>query len=207
LSNPAIEVQKAAANMIRYAPDNEQAAFFKLAIEKLGNIIIEPPLYDWNDIHEDRFSRKEFPKTGSKTTLIGGRLKNKAIIRHIDPEHFLIWKDLYEDYEFWRNNDFDYVPIEPIISYRLEKDGKVAIFSGVLDLNLERWQKITSQFIPELETQRGKILEALDRKGINHGHAHGGNFCLRFWRDESGRPDMNKTPRLYLIDFDQAVSP
>ena len=33
------------------------------------------------------------------------------------------------------------------------------------------------------------------------------NFCLRFFRDENGKVDFDKIPRLYLIDFDQAISP
>jgi len=199
-------VQKASTEMILCAPKEERVALFNQALEKLGATLIEPPLYNRGDINEERFSRKEFFKTGSRTTLIGGTLKNKVIVRHIFPEHFLAWKNLYEDYSFWQKNGFDYVPVEPIVSYHLEKDGNVAVFSGVLDLNLEEWQQMTLLFTSELETQRNKILTALNKKGIQHGHAHDANFCLRFWRDERGRPDMTKTPRLYLIDFDQALS-
>jgi len=202
LNNPSIEAQKTAANMIRCAPKEEQTALFKQALEKLGVTLIEPPLYNQGDIHEERFSRKEFSKTGSRTTLIGGALKNKVIVRHMLPEYFLAWKNLYEDYLFWQDNGFDYVPIEPIVSFHLEKDDNVAVFSGVLDLSLRAWQQITSLFTLELEYQRNKILDALSKKGIQHGHPHDENFCLRFWRDEHGRPDMTKTPRLYLIDFD-----
>lgn len=31
------------------------------------------------------------------------------------------------------------------------------------------------------------------------------NFCLRFYRDENGNVDINKIPRIYLVDFDKAV--
>ena len=207
LNSSSPEAHKIAIRMIRSNFwGGEQEALLKQALEKAGDILIESPLYDRGDIQKERFSRKEFFKSGSETTLIDGALKDKVIVRYILPEHFLSWKSLYEDHSFWKENGFDYVPIEPIVSYRLEKDGRVAVFSGVLDLNLKMWQKITSRFGSELEVQKNKILDVLNKKGIEHGHSHDGNFCLRFWRDENGRPDMTKTPRLYLIDFDQTSS-
>ena len=47
----------------------------------------------------------------------------------------------------------------------------------------------------------------IDELGIEHGHPHVDNFVLRFFRDDDGVPDLKRKPRLYLIDFDQAVSP
>ena len=66
-------------------------------------------------------------------------------------------------------------------------------------------------FQVELEEQRKKILSILNGvgglryadKGIEHAHKQ--NFCLRFFRDDDGGIDFNRTPRLYLIDFDQAI--
>jgi len=206
LNSPSPEAWKVAAEMAWYVSKEEQSSLFKQVLEKTGDTLIKPPLYHQSDIYEERFLRKEFSKTGSRMTLVGRELKNKVIIRHMSPKPFLTWKAIYEDYSFWQENDFDYVPVEPIISYRLEKDGDVAVFSGVLDLSLARWQRITSQFTSELKAQRDKILIVLDKKGIKHGHAHDDNFCLRFWRNENGRSDMTRVPRLYLIDFDEATS-
>ena len=167
--------------------------------------LIKPPLYN-KDIDTEHFSRQAFEKTGSGTTLVGGKLKDKAIVRHIKPKAFLAWQRLYEDYTLWQNAGFDYVPIEPILSYRLNKEGLVDVFSGVLDLNLSKWEK-TDMFTDKLQQQKDKILEVLDTLNIQHGHAHEQNFCLRFFRDENGGIDFKRIPRLYLIDFDQAVSP
>src|SRR3989344_8027386 len=127
LNRPAVEVQKAAAEMIWTAPKDKQAGLFEQALNKLADKLIEPSLYDegkW-----DRLSRKPFAKTGSEITLIGGGLKDKVIVRHLDPDAFLSWKSLYENYKLWQRNGFDYVPVEPIVSYRLEKNGQVAVFS------------------------------------------------------------------------------
>jgi len=83
----------------------------------------------------------------------------------------------------------------------------VDVFSGVLDLSFRQWEKIsTGLFVDELREQRGKIISVLKSQGITHGHTHDGNFVLRFFRDENGNPDINKTPRIYAIDFDMAVS-
>src|SRR3989344_1542658 len=205
LKNPAVEVQKAAAEMIWTAPKDKQAGLFEQALNKLADKLIEPSLYDegkW-----DRLSRKPFAKTGSEITLIGGGLKDKVIVRHLDPDAFLSWKSLYENYKLWQRNGFDYVPVEPIVSYRLEKNGQVAVFSGVLDLSMAQWEKMSQQFKRELRETKNEIEAVLAKQNIRHGHSHRGNFCLRFWRDEKGHPDMNRTPHLYLIDFDQAVSP
>jgi len=171
---------------------------------EMAHLITETPLYSSVDISEQKMSRKPFAKTGSTTTLLGGTLRGKAIVRHIEPESFLVWQRLYEDYNLWKDNDFDYIPIEPIISFRLDKDGNVATFSGVLDIDLYKWTSMTTRFQKELLAQRDKILEVLDVININHGHPHNANFCLRFWRDSNGKPILTKMPRIYLIDFDQA---
>jgi hypothetical protein len=173
----------------------------------IGEEIIKPPLYNKSNIDDKTFRREKFDKTGSGTTLIGGSLKDKIITRHIEPEAFLSWQRLYEDYNLWKKNGFDYVPIEPIQSYRLGKDNLVDVHSGVLDLSLDSWQKITSLFNQELHIQKKEILATLKSVDIEHGHTHDDNFILRFFRDENGKPDITKVPRLYLIDFDRAVSP
>lgn len=80
------------------------------------------------------------------------------------------------------------------------------MYSGVLDLNLVDWSRITNLFSEELEAQRQKILKILEDQHVNHGHPNKSNFVLRFFRDADGKPDFTKVPRLYLIDFDQAVS-
>jgi len=197
-----------AAGMIDLAPIEERASLIREVFEKgIVEEIIKPPLYNNSNIDDETFKREKFDKTGSGTTLIGGSLKDKIITRHIEPEAFLSWQRLYEDYNLWKKNGFDYVPIEPIQSYKIGKDNLVDVHSGVLDLSLGSWQNITSLFEQELDTQKMLILETLESVDIEHGHAHNDNFVLRFFRDENGKPDITKVPRLYLIDFDQAVSP
>jgi hypothetical protein len=204
--NPA--VQKASIEMIWRTSLSERQKLFELAVEKgWGKELIKPPLYAKNNINAETFSRQDFDKTGSKTTLVGGKLKDKTIIRSINPEAFVVWQRLYEDYRIWQDAGFDYVPIEPIQSYRLN-NGLVDVYSGVLDLSLGSWeQRMKNMFVSELRDQLDKIIRVLDSLEINHGHTHDDNFCLRFFRDETGEPDFTRVPRLYLIDFDQASSP
>ncbi len=51
-----------------------------------------------------------------------------------------------------------------------------------------------------------RIESALQELGVAHGHTHFGNFVLVFVRDAKGEPDLSHPPRVYVIDFDQAVS-
>ena len=215
-SDPA--VLRACVDMIWRTPNNEQAELVKVLKEKgLTSLVIEPPLYKGSNMTPGRFQRAKFTKTGSETTLLGGELEGKAIVRQLTLEAFLTWKKLYDDHQLWHNNGFDYVPIEPIFSFRLNRrTGLVDVYTGVLDLNLADWKKISHEiitdenipdnFISELEQDRDRILKVLDEMHIIHGHAHDANFCLRFER-KRGNPVFSKKPRIYLIDFDQAISP
>jgi hypothetical protein len=210
LSQENLEVQIEAVKMIKYAPEQKRASLIKIAFDLgLGNEVVKPPLYNKSDLDKQRFKRQPFKKTGSETTLVGGPLKDKLIIRHIKPRAFLAWQKIYENYQVWRDNGFDYVPIEPIQSYRFNKKrGLVEVFSGVLDLSLAEWLRVSGgMFEKELTEQKNKIISILESQGIEHGHLHDNNFVLRFFRDQNGNPDLNQVPRLYVIDFDAAVSP
>jgi hypothetical protein len=207
LESGDIETVRICAEMIGYVPENEKSMLFNLAKEKAGNILVEPPLYrNIPTDSRDKFSKADFAKDGSKTTLLGAGLRNRLIIRHITPASFLAWQRAYEDYPMWQRYGFDYVPIEPIQKFRLNKEGLVDVFSGVLDCNLRYWEKIGGDFMKELTIEKIKIEEVLKENNIVHGHTNGGNFCLRFYRDEKGQVDFSIKPRIYLIDFDQATS-
>jgi hypothetical protein len=208
LNSPFPGVQKIGATMIMYAPEDQRPGLFLSVIQntKVLKIMIEPPLYETSSVTTSDFSRAELSKTGSKATVIGGALRNMIIIRNLSPSHFQAWKDLYEDYNFWKEQGFEYVPVEPIVSFHIQKDSSVAVAAGVLDLNLSQWMHMTDLFGKELLAQQKKILSALQRKGFDHGHPHDDNFCLRFLRDTQGDPDITVPPRMYLIDFDQALS-
>ncbi len=171
----------------------------------LGNELIQSRLYDNTEVESDHFTRTNFKKSGSTTTLLGGKLKQKIILRTISPQAFTAWQALFENTKYWTDAGFDYVPIEPIQSFRLNQNNLVDVYSGVLDLSLYDWQRRTKRFSDELEQMKGKIEDALKAQNIAHMHAHYGNYCLRFYRDASGNPDFSKTPRLYLIDFDEAI--
>jgi hypothetical protein len=187
------------------AAKKERKRMFEKVRRLLGISIAEPPLYKGKEISGEHLSRDEFEKTGSKTILLGGELKDKTIVRKMQPEAFLVWQKLYEDHEMWSAAGFDYVPIEPIQSFKFNKEeGMVDVYSGVLDVSFAEWSMMSGYYVSELEKKRNAILKVLGKNKIDHGHAHNGNFCLRFFRDEKGEIDLDTKPRIYLIDFDQA---
>ncbi|MEK7628401.1 MAG: HEAT repeat domain-containing protein [Patescibacteria group bacterium] len=200
--------RRAALRLIAHAPENSKNALLALAMKHCATELVEPPLYDKDTtLNSKQIARRPFAKTGSETTLVGGPLKNHLIVRHIPADAFLAWKKLFEGHILWRAAGFDYVPIEPIQSYRLNRKGLVDVYAGVLDINLQQWLDMNGTFRADLYEQEDKILKVLRSQTINHGHAHRHNFVLRFFRKENGEPDFTRVPRLYLIDFDQASSP
>jgi len=215
--NEDIRIQRLAALMVQYTPMNKQAELVKLTNSKFEsakqqkrfNEIIETPLYPRKPNNGDsNFSREIFSKTGSETTLLTGKqFKNNIIVKHMEEPCFSAWKKLYESHEDWVKAGFDYVPIEPIYSFNFDtKDRSINVASGVLDINLEEWYVFSGNvFREELDKQKNKIIEVLSNLNISHGHANDANFCLRFCRDEDGNANLDKTPRIFLIDFDKAV--
>jgi len=196
--------QRAAVRMIKCIPKTERRQSFDLAKTKAGEALVASPLYDSSDFSGDGFAKNDLIKTGADLTLIDGPLKDKVVDRHMGPRAFRTWQRLYEDHQLWRSERFDYVPIEPIVSYRLDRNGLVDTYSGVLDLSLRDWGAMTNEFVPELYYDCERINSALKKSGAQHGHTHTGNFCLRFYRDQEGKIDFGRKPRVYMIDFDVA---
>ncbi len=202
-----VEVRRTGARIAVLLDPSNDNELTSLAIERgVSDELVKAPIYANTGVNKQKFFRADFFKTGSETTLLGGELKDKTIVRHIEPGAFLTWQKLFENYKLWQDNGFDYVPIEPIHSYRLDNNGLVDVFCGVLDLNLEDWMERSKAHNKELTEQMERITGVLEKSGIEHGHPHEKNFCLRFWRDSSGQVDFNRIPRLYLIDFDMAAS-
>jgi uncharacterized protein YbcV (DUF1398 family) len=209
LVHPDRNVAIMGAEMIKNVPWLERAKLSNLILKRSDiKEIIDSPLYEKSpELNTESFARKNFEKTGSETILIGGSLKEKIIIRKISPVSFLAWQKAYESYEQWKSAGFDYVPIEPIQSFRFEKSGMVSVASGVLDLSLKQWiRRSGGVFKQELENKKYRIISTLKTLKIRHGHNHDENFILRFFRHADGEPDVSKCPRLYLIDFDQSRS-
>ncbi len=216
LNQDDLRIQRLAAVMVRYAPTAKQIELenlvrdkFELAKRKgMFKEIIESPLYLKTDSQNSTFSREIFSKTGSEITLLlGKQFRDNLIFRHLEEPSFSAWRNAYESHINWLNAGFDYVPIEPIYSFHYDQNHKlVYIASGVLDINLEEWYAFSGNtFKDDLDKQKNKILDVLTDLSIDHGHPNDSNFCLRFHRDENGNVDINKIPKIYLIDFDKAI--
>ena len=158
----------------------------------------------------EKFLRKKFAKSGSGTTLLGQfgeeSLRGKAIIRHITLPAYLSWKKAFEAHEFWRSKGFDYVPIEPILSAAPRKNLEIDVATQVLGPSTGDWEEVNRHFRTYISMQRQIIESALTEAGIIHGHLHEWNFCLVFDKNPDGSDDYTKRPRVYAIDFDQAIS-
>ncbi len=178
---------------------------------ELQNLAKSTPLY--KDI-PDKFFRRDFPKSGSRTTLLGTipakpqiNLKEKIIVRHVTASAYINWTKAFENYEFWKTHGFSYVPVEPIVRTRLEtRTGRIAVFSRVLGPSVGYWQAKTPLFKEEIKKQLDNIIAGLKELGIEHGHTHMGNFCLLFNKMPTGEADIKIPPRVYVIDFDEATS-
>mgnify|MGYP001559533956 CR=1 FL=1 len=182
-------------------------------IKQLKDLAQTQPLYD--DVKK-RFFHRPFSKTGSGTTLLdivpGNKdqsLREKIIIRHIPLFAFETWRQAYEASDAWKAAGFDYVPIEPIVKVATSSTSlfQVDVATRVLQApSLKTWEQKTKLYVEDLDRQQQRILETLSTLGIEHGHPHRSNFVVLFERDADGQPNLEKPPRLYLIDFDQAVS-
>lgn len=159
------------------------------------------------------FFRSSFLKNGSETTLLGKTLQRKAILRTIDHLAYLGWRTAYEAVNFWKQSGFSYVPIEPIVSIREDKNPhNINVFARVLPgPNVLTWlQETSGKHREHILRQVHAITENLERLGVvfaqvNESHLHLRNFVLIFERDSENNPILEKPPRVYLIDFDQSA--
>lgn len=173
------------------------------------------PLYA--ELGGDRaFGRANFNKEGSRTTLLGnapllgGRRAERhgaVIVRHITLAAFDAWRKAFEAEAFWKERGFDYVPIEPIISWAAVRGkDEVRVMTSVLGPNLEHWLENSGwKFRDELMARAEAIRNALKELHVVHGHIHDRNLCLVFPRKPNGIVDSEKLPRIFAIDFDAAA--
>jgi hypothetical protein len=190
---PESEIKKIAAKLI-----NDSELFQRLFFNRL-----------YIDVTDTSFVEKSFSKTESEIILLGGVMKGNLIIRRISFFAFQAWRKAYETVDLWRGLGFEYVPIEPIQSFMINKRRKlIEVRTGVLDINWDDWSKLTDLYHDEISAKIQKIKDGLTTLQIVHGHDHDSNFCLRFHRkiNKQGKNviDFDKEPRVYCIDFDIA---
>ena len=167
----------------------------------------DPAFFD----KERRIVRGRFVKTGSDTFLLGGNLVGKSIVRVISRNAFAGWKKAFDAG----------ISVEPILKGKNDrlrfreimqdnprkgwKKGEVLVFSKVLGLSVEDFLSVSEnrqRFESVVREQQKKIESDLTRLSIKHGHLHDNNFCIHWEKDSAGK----RFPKVYLIDFDLAVS-
>ncbi len=162
---------------------------------------------------KNKFFRKNFPKTGSKTTLLGEipgikerSLRERLIIRHIPFDKFNKWLLAYQNVDTWRRAGFDYIPIEPIVYANWDNSDNplmIRVYSRVIPgPTYDWWMAHTDNFKQEIEEKIKSIINTLKKLHLSHTHEHTKNFVLLFPRDAKNQPDYTKIPRVYMIDFD-----
>lgn len=208
------DVRQQIAGFIGQAPEADRARLIEAVIAdnpEIRTVSTSTPLYK---SHSHRFFRGKFAKSGSGTTLLDivpGQLENslreRLIIRHIGLGPYLSWRDIYENAEAWQAAGFDYVPIEPIVKVVGEKRLTVDAFTRVLrGPSVASWKQTTGLHRTEIDRQIEAINATLEKLGLVHGHPHENNFIVLFDRDERDEPIIDRPPRVYMIDFDAAVS-
>ncbi len=166
------------------------------------------PLYA--EVADANFIRKNFTKSGSKTTLLGGvpgmtgiNLKEQVILREIKFGNYLLWLQCYEAANAWKEAGLTHVPIEPIVKASLNKQKLEAkVFARVLrGPNVETWLAGDGSYAEEIERQIIIIKKVMRNLGIVHGHIHDKNFVVIFENNSDDGGALGK-PKVYLIDFD-----
>lgn len=171
------------------------------------------PLY--ND-REKSFLQGELVKTGSRTMLydaVPGQeensLRNRIIKRIIGIKPYMFWKEAFEAADAWQAKGFDYVPVEPIVQVKPnhEVTTDVDVYARVLPgPSADAWLTTSGLYKKEINSAMSRIKSVLEELGIDHGHLHNKNFVVVFDKDATGKPNLLKQPRVYVIDFDMASS-
>ncbi len=178
-----------------------------------------PTLYDGiegNEFFQEPFRRKPlfYLKNsvieGSEIVLLGRNLVNKAILRIIPGHAFISWVEAYGQVETWKKAGFNYVPIEPIIRAHADKDGQnIRVYAGVLGVSAHQYLEMqcSVKHRAHVQKQIDRIRDTLVGMGIRHEDLmYARNFCVLHERTAKGEIDWNQPPRVYCIDFDQAIS-
>lgn len=128
--------------------------------------------------------------------------------RTISISAFLIWKKAFENHDLRSKYGRDYVPIEPIISFKLRSDNMCTVWSKVLNTTLYDFFYDNSVMVKlhwyELKRRVEKLTRNLELMWIIHNDAFNKNICIQYFYTKSWDIDINRCPRIYLVDWDRA---
>lgn len=183
-----------------YGHFKKELKFLDLSMSKWSHA-----LYNYKD------SKSNSKESNTWWIILTDKYVWKAYQRIILNRAFVCWKEAWEAHTFWNEEWFDYVPIEPIISFKFEwepSNWKTKVVSKLLHFSVDELQKWNSyeyrRWYSWIEEEKEKILSWLKRLGISHWDIHDGNFCVQFFYTQDWRIDIEKCPRVYLIDWDRA---
>jgi len=197
-------------------------SFLKPRDYELYSELSESP---WFKNNKRSIIRLGHQKDGSTTTLLGGKLYDKAIIRGgafvvhsgkgkivsvlqgIAPQSFEAWRKAFEFN--WKKSGLAHNPIEPILrknkKYRAykNKDGTYRVSTGVIQgtsLHMFFRRAVSNgegswKITREIKRQKTIIDTTLAKLKILHSHDHPANYVIEM---------VEGKPRVYIIDFDAA---
>ncbi len=179
-------------------------------IIKLSEVYNEELYSDHFDFEKLRMRKL---KTGGKMETLGDRFLGKMITKYIPLDGFLAWRKLYENPQIWKEAGLNYIPIEPIISFKSDKGfpGLVKVQTGALGMTVQAHEDLDpGGFLRFIENRMNIIKSVVESNDVTYdcgvgNHWRADNFCL-YWEKlgSSNEIDWTKYPRVYLIDFDHA---
>ncbi len=185
--------------------------------DKIVKQIIELSEVYNEELYSDHFNFEQLKmkkwKTGGKMETLGDKFLGKMITKYVPLDGFLAWRKLYESPKIWEEAGFDYVPMEPIISFKNDKRflGLVKVQTGVLGMTVQSYENLGwGKFGRFIEDKMSLIRKVVESNEVIYDYTVGnhwreGNFCLRWERlNNSDEIDWTRHPRVYLIDFDHA---
>lgn len=147
---------------------------------------------------------EQLQKTGTETYILPK--DHEASVRLIPLSAAEAWLAASENWPAWHEAGFNYVPVEPIQSIdKTDVAGEIAVVTT--NLPGKAWSKAINLFPrhrEQLEYMKEAILDVLSDMSVYHGHAHHDNFVIVPYTKKFGLVDVERCPRLYIIDFDQA---
>lgn len=130
----------------------------------------------------------------------------EASVRIMSTEAAAAWLLAFKNVEPWYEAGFNYIPVEPVQDIVPTDDPErvAALTTTLRGPSLETAMGVFSKHKDQLYDMKERIRTTLSEMCIRHGDLSVGNFVAVPYTKPSGRADLSRCPRLYVIDFEAA---
>lgn len=148
------------------------------------------------------------PKNGDLGEVYGD--DGEKMVRIVPMTAFDAWLRAYLD-ESWDSIGLNYIPIEPIGAVARADETTMNVAVQTIKLRGGSLQDTLFRYTPVVISEILKMYSAIcehlkEVVGISHGHIFDGKNFVLVPQMTNGIADPGKLPRLYIIDFDMAMS-